>query len=214
MLADVGYQSNWFDVLQTDFMRNAFIGGTLVAIAAGLIGYFVVVRQHAFAAHALAHIGFPGATGAVLLGVPVTARPRGVLRRRRRSPSALLGKRVADREVATGTILAFATGLGVLFSSLATRSTSTVTSVLFGNLLAISTEQLVDLRALHRRPRRGARALVARPLLFASVDPRGGRGQGRARARCSASSSWSLLALVDHDGRAGGRARCCCSRSS
>ena len=54
-----------------------------------------------------------------------------------------LGKRVADREIATGTILAFATGLGVLFNSLATRSTGTVTNVLFGNLLAISDEQLV-----------------------------------------------------------------------
>ena len=43
-------------------MRNAFIGGTLVAIASGLIGYFVVIRRDAFAAHALAHIGFPGAT--------------------------------------------------------------------------------------------------------------------------------------------------------
>jgi zinc/manganese transport system permease protein len=52
-------------------MRDALIGGTIVALAAGLIGYFVVVRHTAFAAHALAHIGLPGATGAVLLGVPV-----------------------------------------------------------------------------------------------------------------------------------------------
>ena len=64
------------------------IGGVLVAIAAGILGYFVIVRQHAFAAHALAHIGFPGATGAVLIGVPVTARPRRVHRRQGRWPSA------------------------------------------------------------------------------------------------------------------------------
>ena len=50
---------------------------------------------------------------------------------------------MADREIATGTILAFATGLGVLFDSLATKNANTVTNVLFGNLLAISTEQLV-----------------------------------------------------------------------
>ena len=47
-------------------MRNALIGGSLVALAAGLLGYFVITRQNAFAAHALAHIGFPGATGAML----------------------------------------------------------------------------------------------------------------------------------------------------
>ena len=41
---------NWFHVLQTPFMRNAFLGGSLVAIASGLIGYFTVVRQNAFAA--------------------------------------------------------------------------------------------------------------------------------------------------------------------
>ena len=72
VLADIGYQSNWLDILGTNFMRNAFIGGTLVALASGLIGYFVVIRRDAFAAHALAHIGFPGATGAVLIGAPVT----------------------------------------------------------------------------------------------------------------------------------------------
>ena len=72
ILADVGYQSNWTEVLGSGFMRNAFIGGTLVAIASGLIGYFVVIRRDAFAAHALAHIGFPGATFAVLVGISVT----------------------------------------------------------------------------------------------------------------------------------------------
>ena len=51
---------------------NALIGGSLVAVAAGLLGYFVITRQNAFAAHALAHIGFPGATGAILIGAPVT----------------------------------------------------------------------------------------------------------------------------------------------
>ena len=63
---------NWTEVIGADFMRYAFAGGLLVAVAASLLGYFVVIRRQAFAAHALAHIGFPGATGAVLIGVPVT----------------------------------------------------------------------------------------------------------------------------------------------
>src|SRR5262249_40453654 len=72
VLASVGYQPNWLTVLNAEFMRYAFLGGGLVAISAGLLGYFVVIRQQAFAAHALAHIGFPGATGAVLVGAPIT----------------------------------------------------------------------------------------------------------------------------------------------
>jgi len=165
----VGYQDDWLEVLGAPFVRQAFLGGLLVAVAAGLLGYFVVVRQHAFAAHALAHIGFPGATGAVLLGVSVTLGLAvftvvGAL------AIGLFGKRLADREVATGTILAFATGLGVLFASLGTKTSSTVTSVLFGNLLAISTDQLVVFGAFTVLLAI-VMAVIARPLAFASVNP-------------------------------------------
>jgi zinc/manganese transport system permease protein len=165
----VGYQENWFEVLGAAFMRQALLGGLLVAVAAGLLGYFVVVRQHAFAAHALAHIGFPGATGAVLLGVPVTLGLAvftvvGAL------AIGVFGARLADRETATGTILAFATGLGVLFASLGTKTSSTVTSVLFGNLLAISTDQLAVF-ATFTALLAVVMAVIARPLAFASVNP-------------------------------------------
>src|SRR5664279_4349029 len=178
VLADVGYQSNWLEVLQAGFMRNAFIGGTLVAIASGLIGYFVVIRRDAFAAHALAHIGFPGATFAVLAGIPVTLGlalfcVSGGL------AIGALGKRVSNREVSTGTILAVATGLGVLFASLASENTSTVTNVLFGNLLAISQSQIrtftvftVGLAVVL--------VVIGRPLLFASVDPQVAEAKGVA----------------------------------
>ncbi len=163
------YQENWLQILQTTFLQHALVGGSLVAVTAGLMGYFVITRQNAFAAHALAHIGFPGATGAILVGAPVTLGLAvfcvggGLL-------IGLFGKRVAEREIATGTILAFATGLGVLFASLATANASTTTNVLFGNLLAISTDQLwlfggFTLLVV------GVLAVIARPLVFASVDP-------------------------------------------
>ncbi len=165
----VEFQPDWLDVLQSPFMQNALLGGSLVAVAAGLLGYFVITRQNAFAAHALAHIGFPGATGAILVGAPVTLGLAvfcvggGLL-------IGLLGRRVADREVATGTILALATAVGVLFASLASANASATTTVLFGNLLAISTGQLVVFGAFT-----GVvvltLAVVARPLVFASVDP-------------------------------------------
>jgi zinc/manganese transport system permease protein len=165
----VEFQENWLEVLQSSFLRNAFIGGSLVAIAAGLLGYFVITRQNAFAAHALAHIGFPGATGAILVGAPVTLGLAvfcvggGLL-------IGLLGRRVADREIATGTILAVATAFGVLFASLASANAGTTTSVLFGNLLAISEDQLV-VYGVFTAAVVGSLALIARPLVFASVDP-------------------------------------------
>ena len=58
-LVALGYQENWWQILTSGFMRNAFVGGTIVALAAGLIGYFVIVRNTAFAAHALALSGCP-----------------------------------------------------------------------------------------------------------------------------------------------------------
>jgi zinc/manganese transport system permease protein len=168
-LAAVEFQSNWFQVLQSPFLRNALIGGSLVAIAAGLLGYFVITRQNAFAAHALAHIGFPGATGALLIGAPVTLGLAvfcvggGLL-------IGLFGRKVADREMATGTILALATALGVLFASLASANASTTTSVLFGNLLAVTTDQLMIFGAFTAAVVLTL-AVLARPLVFASVDP-------------------------------------------
>jgi zinc/manganese transport system permease protein len=168
-LAGVEFQSNWLEVLGSPFMQHALIGGSLVAVAAGLLGYFVITRQNAFAAHALAHIGFPGATGAILIGAPVTLGLAvfcvggGLL-------IGLFGRRVADREMATGTILALATALGVLFASLASANASTTTSVLFGNLLAISDDQLLVYGAFTLAVV-GTLAVLARPLVFASVDP-------------------------------------------
>jgi zinc/manganese transport system permease protein len=150
------------------FMRNALIGGTIVALAAGLIGYFVVVRHSAFAAHALAHIGLPGATGAVLLGVPVVVG-LGVFCVGGALVIGVLGKRATDREVVTGTVLAMATGLGLFFNSLATKSSSTMTNVLFGNVLAISHEQLLSFATLLAVLALSV-GIIYRPLLFSSVN--------------------------------------------
>lgn len=175
-LAVVGYQRDWFEVLRAPFMVNALVAGSLVAIAAGLVGYHVVVRRQVFAAHALAHIGFPGATGAVLLGVPVTL---GLLAFCVVGALVIgaLGKAVPEREVATGTVLAFAMALGVLFGSLASRSTSTVTNVLFGNLLGVSGDQIVIFLCF-TLVLAVALAVVARPLVFASVDPQVAEARG------------------------------------
>lgn len=172
----LGYQENWWQILTSAFMRNALIGGTLVALAAGIIGYFIIVRSSAFAAHALAHIGFPGATGAVLVGLPVTVGLAAFCLGGALAIGAL-GKRADEREVATGTVLAAATGLGLFFSSLATKSSSTVSNVLFGNLLAITPDQLVTF-GVTLAVIVAVMAFVYRPLLFASVNPQVAEAKG------------------------------------
>ena len=57
-------------LLHYPFMQNAYLGGTLVALTAGIMGYFMVLRSQSFAGHSLANVGFAGATGAVLFGIP------------------------------------------------------------------------------------------------------------------------------------------------
>jgi len=98
-------QSMW----QYDFMRHAFEAGTIVAIVAGLIGYFVVLRHSAFAAHSLSHVGFAGAAGAVLLSVnPIIGllafTTAGGL------TMAALGRKAAARDTQVGIVLAFMLG--------------------------------------------------------------------------------------------------------
>lgn len=175
-LLAIGYQDNWQQILGSSFMRNAWLGGTIVALSAGLMGYFIVVRNSSFAAHALAHIGLPGATGAVLLGLPA-ALGLGVFCVGGALVIGALGKRASERDVATGTVLAFATGLGLFFNSLATRNSSTLTNVLFGNLLAITSDQLLSFLALLVLTA-ACIAFVFRPLLFASVNSQVAEAKG------------------------------------
>jgi len=151
-----------------DFMVHAFEAGTIVAIVAGGIGYFVVLRGSSFAAHALSHIGFAGAAGAVVLGLsPVL----GLLAFTLGSGSVIgvLGSRLRGRDVTIGIVLAWTLGLGVLFISLYTGYATEAYALLFGEILGISVRDVlvtlvagvVTLAAL---------VFVYRPLLFSSVD--------------------------------------------
>src|SRR5476651_1040409 len=100
-------------MLDYDFMRTAFAAATIVAILAGLVGYFLVLRGQTFAGHALAHVGFTGATGAVLIGAPPLAGlvlltvVAGI-------GMGLLGERLAQRDVAIGIVLTLSLGFGLL----------------------------------------------------------------------------------------------------
>ena len=150
------------------FMVHAFEAGTVVALVAGAIGYFVVLRSTAFAAHALAHIGFAGATGAVVLSVnPVF----GLLAFTLGAGTAIgaLGNRLRGRDVTIGIVLAWTLGLGVLFISLYKGYATEAYALLFGEILGISAGDVALTLAM------GVLTLLAlaaiyRPLLFSSVD--------------------------------------------
>ncbi len=122
------YDPEWLDTLSAPFMTNAFIAGLCIALAAGVMGYFTIARRSTFAAHALAHIGLPGATGAVLLGLPVSLG-MGVFALGGALVIGALGKRVSEREIATGTVLAFATGLGLFFARLSSSASQQMQSI-------------------------------------------------------------------------------------
>lgn len=151
-----------------EFMVHAFEAGTIVAVVAGAIGYFVVLRGSSFAAHALSHIGFAGATGAVVLAInPIF----GLLAFTLGSGVAIgaLGNRVRGRDVTIGIVLAWTLGLGVLFISLYTGYATEAYALLFGEILGISTNDVI-VTIVAGAITIAALTAIYRPLLFASVD--------------------------------------------
>ncbi len=168
----------WQDVqtmLAYDFMQRALLAGTFLSFVAGLIGYFVVLRHQAFAGESLSDVAFTGALGGAAFGInpllSLLITTIGV---------ALVmggfGERLRGRDVAIGIVLAWVLGLGVLFLSLFTTNASGTgtgfsgVTVLFGNILGTSVDSLRTIAILSI----GivlVLLLVARPLLFASLDP-------------------------------------------
>ncbi len=152
-------------------MQNAYLAGTLVAIVAGVVGYFMVLRSQSFAGHTMAKIGFPGALGAALLGVsPVLGLIGfGIC-------AALLIGMLSPREskgqdAAVGIVLAFSLGLGYLFVRLSHFGNTTgFISILFGFVIGVSDSHLIPI-AVMTLVTLATFALIARPLLFASIDP-------------------------------------------
>ena len=168
LLADV--QQMW----AFPFMVNAFRAGAVVAVLAGLVGWFVVLRRQTFAGHTLAVVGFPGAAGAVLLGVSATygmfAFAVGA--------AVLIGlvsrggqaRGYSEESAVTGTVQALALACGFVFLSLSGGFLGGTQALLFGSFLGI-TEGQVRLLLAVAVAAVAVLAVIARPLLFASVDP-------------------------------------------
>ena len=156
-------------MLEYDFMRNAFAAAGVAAVVSGLVGYFLVLRGQTFAGHALGHIGFAGATGAVLIGVAsvwglvIFTVAAGIA-------MGLMGDRISNRDVAIGVVLALALGFGLLFLHYYTSFASQATALLFGNVLAVDAATIETLTGLGVITL-ASLAAIMRPLTFASLQP-------------------------------------------
>jgi zinc/manganese transport system permease protein len=156
-------------MFEYEFMRTALVAASLVAVVAGAVGFFLILRNLTFAGHALSHVGFAGATGAALVG----ASPLwGLLVFTLLAALAmgLLGARLRGRDVAVGIILSLALGLGVLFLYLYTANANQTTAILFGNVLGVDTQTVWALSVL-TVVSLSALAFISRPLLFATLAP-------------------------------------------
>jgi zinc/manganese transport system permease protein len=156
-------------MFEYEFMRTAFLGGAVVAVAASAVGFFLVLRNLTFAGHALSHVGFAGATGSVLIGLGALW---GLLAFTVAAAVAmgLIGDRLRQRDVAVGIVLSLALGLGVLFLALYTAGAGEAATILFGNLLAIAPGTFWSLLGLSVATLL-ALAVISRPLLFATLEP-------------------------------------------
>ncbi len=155
------------------FMVNALEAGTIVAVMAGVVGWFMVLRRETFAGHTLSVMAFPGATFALLLGLSASVGYYAfcgacalVI-----GSSASVGTRRhrGEESAVTGTVQAFGLACGFLFLSLYQGVLAGYENLLFGDFLGITRGQVLTL-AIVCVAALGFFAVVGRPLLFASVD--------------------------------------------
>jgi zinc/manganese transport system permease protein len=163
------------------FMVNALEAGAIVAVLAAVVGWYMVLRRQSFAGHTLSLMAFPGATGAALAGLPTSlgyyivcgaaALTMG------RAGAGGRGRSYTTETAAIGTVQAVGLGAGFLFLSLNHAVLGGPETLLFGTFLGVSQGQVLGL-LLVALVTLGALAWIARPLLFATVDPDVARANG------------------------------------
>jgi len=164
------------EMLSYPFMVNAFRAGTIVAIVAGVVGWFMVLRKQTFAGHTLAVSAFPGATAATLLGVSATAGyfsfalAAAIVIAFASRPSRGHRGGINEESAVVGTVQAFVLACGFLFARLYPGFLNSVNAPLFGSSFAITNTQVVTL-GLVAVAVLAVLATIGRPLLFSSIDP-------------------------------------------
>jgi zinc/manganese transport system permease protein len=168
------------------FMVHALEAGTIVAVMAGVTGWYMVLRRQSFAGHTIAVMAFPGAAGAALAGLPATlgyyvacglaalaiGRVRGAQAGAGASPGAPGGE-----SAAIGVVQVAGLAIGYMLLSLYGGVLEQLESLLFGTFLGIDANQVLTL-LLVAVGVLGALAFVGRPLLLASLDPELARARG------------------------------------
>jgi zinc/manganese transport system permease protein len=161
-------------MLAHEFVRNAYLAGTPLALACGLVGWFTVLRGQVFAGDALSHVAFVGAIAAAVVGVDervglfaLTLALAGVM--------AGLGRRAQADDVTIGVVFSWVLGIGVLLIAVLSTSSSggsglIVANTLFGSIFGLSGGESVVAAAVGVGVVLIALA-IAKPLLFASLDP-------------------------------------------
>lgn len=157
------------------FMMNAWAVATIVAPVAGVVGFFVVLRGSAFPAHAIPKGAFAGAAGAALLGVS-TLLGLAVFSLLGALGISTLGRR-GRQDVATALALVMMLALGSAFLSRTTEYEPQIYSLLFGEVLGVSSTELLPVVCL------GAVCIIAifvlyRPLLLSATVPEIAEAQG------------------------------------
>lgn len=168
-------------MLAHPFMVRAFVAGGLIASASGFVGYFLVLRSQVFTADALSHVSLTGALAALAAGIDLRvglfAACIAVA-----ALIGLLGPRGRADDVVIGNVFAWTLGLGVLFLSIYTTSGSggdgtAGVNILFGSIFGLSSSQ-ARVAALVAVATGVVLIAIARPLLFASLDPAVARARG------------------------------------
>lgn len=162
------------------FMLNAWAAGSMVAVVAGVVGFFIVLRGSAFVAHALPNGAFAGAAGASLIGVNALVglgsfSVLGALL------IAALGRH-ARHDIATALTIVMMLGLGALFLSMTTEYGPQIYALLFGEVLGVSTNELLP-TALIGLACIGGIIVLYRPLMYSSVMPDVAAGNGVSVAK-------------------------------
>jgi zinc/manganese transport system permease protein len=157
-----------------EFIRNAYLAGSLIALACGLVGWLVVLRAQVFAGDALSHVAFVGAIAAATIGLDERV---GLFALTLLLAAAMgaLGRRAQPDDVTIGIAFAWILGLGVFFISLLATSAAggsgiSTANTLFGSILSLGAGQ-ARLAALIGAVAVAAVLVIARPLVFASLDP-------------------------------------------
>ena len=160
-------------MLSHPFMQNAFLAGTPIALACGLVGYAVVLRSQVFAGDALSHVAFTGALAAAAIGIDVRLGlfAATVLVA---MGMALIGERAGADDVVIGTVFAWVLGLGVLFLAIYTTQASGANGTiavraLFGSILGLTRGDAWLAAAIGLAVSIVTLA-IARPLIFATID--------------------------------------------